>query len=47
MDSSRYGKDKRAMIESIENVVGVLEIADPQKKAALYESLGLALGVPN
>ena len=31
------------MIESIGDFVGVLESADPEKKAALYESLGLNL----
>jgi DNA invertase Pin-like site-specific DNA recombinase len=35
--------DIRAMIESLEDLVGVLEVAEPQKKSALYESLGLAL----
>jgi hypothetical protein len=31
------------MVESITDLVGVLEAAEPAKKAALYESLGLAL----
>ena len=31
------------MIESIGDFVGVLESADPEKKAAFYESLGLNL----
>jgi hypothetical protein len=35
--------DIRAMIESLEDLVGVLETAEPAKKAALYESLGLAI----
>lgn len=35
--------DVRAMVESVGNLVGVLEAADPAKKAALYESLGLDL----
>jgi DNA invertase Pin-like site-specific DNA recombinase len=35
--------DIRAMIESLEDPVGVLGAAEPAKKAALYESLGLAL----
>jgi site-specific DNA recombinase len=35
--------DIRAMVESLGDLVGVLDAADPQKKAALYESLGLAL----
>ena len=35
--------DIRAMVESIADLVGVLEAAEPAKKAVLYESLGLAL----
>src|SRR6266545_5070281 len=35
--------DIRAMIESLEDLVGVLGAAEPTKKAGLYESLGLAL----
>jgi hypothetical protein len=35
--------DIRAIIESLADLVGVLEAAEPAKKAALYESLGLAL----
>jgi site-specific DNA recombinase len=35
--------DIRAMIESLEDLVGVRSAAEPAKKAALYESLGLAL----
>ena len=35
--------DIRAIIESVGDLVGVLESADQAKKAALYESLGLAL----
>lgn len=35
--------DIRAMVESLSDIVGVLEAADPAKKAALYEGLGLAL----
>ncbi|HKI28296.1 MAG TPA: recombinase family protein, partial [Actinomycetota bacterium] len=35
--------DIRAIVESIADLVGVLEAAEPAKKAALYESLGLAL----
>jgi len=35
--------DIRSMVESLGDLVGVLEAAEPQKKAALYESLGLAL----
>jgi DNA invertase Pin-like site-specific DNA recombinase len=35
--------DIRAMIQSLEDLVGVLEAAEPAKKAALYESIGLAL----
>ena len=35
--------DIHAMVESIGDLVGVLETADPQKKAGLYESLGLSL----
>ncbi len=35
--------DIRAMVESVADLVGVLEAAEPQKKAALYENLGLAL----
>jgi hypothetical protein len=31
------------MIESLEDLVGVLSVAEPAKKAALYESLGLSL----
>ncbi len=31
------------MIESLEDLVGVLGAAEPTKKAGLYESLGLAL----
>lgn len=35
--------DIRSMIKSLGDLVGVLEAAEPQKKAALYENLGLAL----
>jgi DNA invertase Pin-like site-specific DNA recombinase len=35
--------DIRAMVESIADLVGVLEAAEPPKKADLYESLGLSL----
>ena len=35
--------DIRAMVESIADLMSVLEAAEPAKKAALYESLGLAL----
>jgi hypothetical protein len=35
--------DIRSMVESLADLVGVLEAAEPQKKAALYENLGLAL----
>lgn len=35
--------DIRAMVETLAHLVGVLEAAEPAKKAALYESLGLAL----
>lgn len=35
--------DIRAVVESIADLVSVLEAAEPAKKAALYESLGLAL----
>lgn len=35
--------DIRAMVESLANLVGDLEAAEPAKKAALYESLGLSL----
>ena len=35
--------DIRAIIESLADLVGVLEAAEPAKRAALYESLGLAL----
>lgn len=35
--------DIRAMVDSLGDLVGVLEAAEPAKKAALYASLGLAL----
>jgi hypothetical protein len=35
--------DIQAIVESLGDVVGVLEAADPQKKAELYDSLGLSL----
>jgi hypothetical protein len=35
--------DIRMMVESFGDLVGVLEAAEPTKKAALYESLGLSL----
>jgi len=35
--------DIRALVESVGDLVRVLEAADPQKKADLYESLGLSL----
>jgi DNA invertase Pin-like site-specific DNA recombinase len=35
--------DIRAMVESIADLMSVLEAAEPAKKAALYESMGLAL----
>ena len=35
--------DIRMMVESFGDLVGVLSAAEPAKKAALYESLGLAL----
>jgi site-specific DNA recombinase len=35
--------DIRAMVESLGDLVGVLQAADPQKKSALYQSLGLSL----
>ena len=35
--------DIRAMVENVGDLVGVLEAAEPQKKAELYESLGLNL----
>ncbi len=35
--------DIRAMVESLGGLVGVLSAAEPAKKAALYESLGLTL----
>jgi hypothetical protein len=35
--------DIRAMIESLGNLVDVLEAAEPAKRAALYTSLGLSL----
>jgi hypothetical protein len=31
------------MVESLGDVIGVLEVADPQNKAKLYDSLGLSL----
>jgi site-specific DNA recombinase len=33
----------RAMVESLADLVGALEAAEPAKKAALYESFGLSL----
>jgi site-specific DNA recombinase len=35
--------DIRAIVESLSDLVGVLEAAEPQKKAELYDSLGLSL----
>jgi len=35
--------DIQAMVESLADLVGVLEAADPRKKADLYDSLGLSL----
>jgi len=35
--------DIRTLVESLVDLVGLLEAAEPQKKAALYESLGLSL----
>jgi site-specific DNA recombinase len=35
--------DIRAIVESLTDLVGVLEAAAPAKKASLYESLGLSL----
>ncbi len=35
--------DIRAMVESVADIVGVLEAAEPQKKADLYDGPGLSL----
>jgi hypothetical protein len=39
----RLERTGRAMVESLDDLVGVMRGAEPARKAALYESLGLAL----
>ena len=42
-DTALTEADIRAMVESVSDLIGVLGAAEPARKAALYESLGLKL----